>query len=222
MSLSRACLKSMVLPKVSPVGDTLGFRQTISHSRPLDFSILLMSEENPPSLLPVSNTERAPESSILNRTKSTIFSFQLPAQPRASSVSNPSPVAARMSGLCHHPPVVMKSCACNWPHVPVFHSCLFGSGEEKSVLSKSYTSYSTYSQHVCHNGEEEKASGHAVCLHAGICLRIDRIVEIAGSARVLSQLHRDSAVGVRVDMLYGAEIRLTSRRHDVVGRGSMH
>lgn len=137
MSRSSACLNSIVLPKTSPLGLTLGLRQTMSNSRPFDAIIRPINSLKPSSFLPVSSTVKACSSLMLSCTSSAIFSFQQPSHARFSSISSPWPVAASMFGLCHQPPLCRNSCAWSCPHVPVFQSCLLGRGEENTVFCRS-------------------------------------------------------------------------------------
>ena len=50
--------------------------------------------------------------SMLGRGISTIFSFHQPSQALLSSCSNPPPVALKMLGSCHHPPLAKHSIDC--------------------------------------------------------------------------------------------------------------
>lgn len=100
--------------------------------------------------------------------------------------------------------------------------CLGAARRTKCYHSRKYLDHK-HDQYIFNNKEVKGSLQEMLyASHAWLCLRIDRIVEMAGSARVVSQLHRDSAVGVRVDMMYVEEIRLINWRHDVVIRESMH
>jgi hypothetical protein len=55
-------------------------------------------------------------------------SFHHPSHARFSSLSMPSPVAARMFASCHQPPFRKTSGEPSWPRVALFQICLFGRG----------------------------------------------------------------------------------------------
>jgi hypothetical protein len=122
-----------VLLNCSPLGPTVGFKQTMSHTSPLALSIRCNNSEKPVSVLPVNKTVSVSSSAMLRRTSSTICSFQQPSQARGSSTLTPCPVAERIAGLCHQPPLYKKSCAWRCPKVVVAQICLFGRGDEKTI-----------------------------------------------------------------------------------------